>query len=246
MSNKNNVYLSECGILLQKVLDKKHPSSDKEYQELLSKLNFNQDFEELFQNYVKSLGLKIIPSQTELILVPDGFQSPFYMGYSDYSSKLAKLKDKDLNEQIHKKTILLMIHLSIIASFYPSESVILNEFDIAKTTTISDIANILIKKANFIKEEYQGQDFAKTVASLIIDMPHKNDNEDSQRKSLNIEYLYEFIEVVLNHLVDEKFIAKEKDSDKYIIKDKYKSLIKYNLDDILIKKFIKYQGEKNV
>lgn len=46
-----------------------------------------------------------------------------------------------------------MIHLSVIASFYPSKSVILNEFDIARTTTISDIANILLKKANFIKEE---------------------------------------------------------------------------------------------
>lgn len=242
----SSIYLNECGILFQKVLDKKHPSNDKEYQELLNKLNYNQDFEEIFKNYIKSLGLKIIPSQTELILVPSSYHSPYCMGYGDYSSKLAKLKDKDLGEQVHKKAILLMIHLSIIASFYPSESVILNEFDIARTTTISDIANILLKKANFIKEEYQGQDFANTIASLIINMPHKNDNEDSQRKSLNIEYLYEFIEVVLNHLVEEKFLAKEKDSDKYIIKDKYKSLIKYHLDDILIKKFIKYQGGKNV
>lgn len=242
----SSIYLNECGILFQKVLDKKHPSNDKEYQELLNKLNYNQDFEEIFKNYISSLKLQIIPSQTELILVPSDAKSPYYMGYSEYSSRLDKLKDKDLGDYIHKKAILLMIHLSIIASFYPSESIILNEFDIARTTTISDIANILLKKANFIKEEYQGQDFANTIASLIINMPHKNDNEDSQRKSLNIEYLYEFIEVVLNHLVEEKFLSKEKDSDKYIIKDKYKSLMKYHLDDILIKKFIKYQGRKNV
>lgn len=239
----NCEYIKKCGILLQKVISAKHPLNDEEYGELLYSLKFDQEFEYIFKEYTKSLGLKIItPITSELVVIPSDTQSPYYMRYSDYLNKLSKIQN--VNDLIDKKAILLMIYLSIIASFYPSEYVINNEFEELKFVTLGDVKKILVSKAEFILKEYPNQEFANNIAYLISQMPHKNDNEDRKRLHLDTSYLDDFIISVLQHLSNEKFLSQEE--EKFYIKNKFKILIKYYFDDILIKKFIEYKGETNV